>query len=449
MVVMSGERRTATASPQRKQRSEIRGGASPNLRAEVIAVGSEMLTPTHVDTNSLFITERLNEIGIDLQGKTVAGDDRAVLKAIVSDALSRTDLLILTGGLGPTDDDLTRDVVADLIGRPLEYHEHIFEAIEKRFAARGLRTPEINRRQAMVPQGAVVLPNKNGTAPGLWIEHDRKLVVLLPGPPRELKPMFETVIQERLLACVGASRLFRRLLRITGQSESYVEEKMQPLYAKWLSARTRVTTTILASLGQIELHLTAVASSADEGHRALDGAVADVRETLGRDLFSTNGETMQQIVGELLRARRLRIAAAESCTGGLVMARLTEVPGSSDYVDRGVVVYSNESKTELLGVPASLISEHGAVSEPVAEAMAVGMARLARTDVAVGITGVAGPGGGTPEKPVGMVAIASAWSRGGAVDTRVRTFNFVGGREMVRFQASQAALDMVRRWITE
>ena len=419
------------------------------MKVEIIAVGSEMLTPTHVDTNSLFITERLNEIGIDLQGKTVAGDDRDVLRAIVSDTLERTDLLVLTGGLGPTDDDLTRDVVADLIGRPLEYHPHIFEAIEKRFSFRGLRTPEINRRQAMVPQGAAVLPNANGTAPGLWIEHDRKLIVLLPGPPRELRPMFERVIQERLLGHVGASRLFRRVLRITGQSESYVEEKMQPLYAKWLAARTKITTTILASLGQIELHLTAIAGSADEGHRALDGAVADVRDTLGRDLFSTNGETMQQIVGGLLRERGFRIAAAESCTGGLVMTRLTEVPGSSDYVDRGVVVYSNRSKTELLGVPASLIDAYGAVSEPVAEAMASGMARLAGTDIAVGITGVAGPAGGTPEKPVGMVVIASAWARNGAVDTRVRRFNFVGGREMVRFQASQAALDMVRRWMME
>ena len=419
------------------------------VRAEVIAVGSEMLTPTHVDTNSLFITERLNELGIDLQGKAVAGDDRSVLKAIVSDALKRTDLLILTGGLGPTDDDLTRDVVADVIGRPLEYHAYIFDAIEKRFAFRGLRTPEINRRQAMVPQGAAVLSNKNGTAPGLWIEHEGKLIVLLPGPPRELKPMFETVIQERLLAYVGASRLFRRVLRITGQSESSVEETMQPLYARWVAAPTRITTTILASLGQIELHLTAIASSADEGHRALDGAVAEVRAALGRDLFSTNGETMQQIVGELLRARGFRIAAAESCTGGLVMARLTEVPGSSDYVDRGVVVYSNQSKTDLLGVPASLIAAHGAVSEPVAEAMASGMARVAGTDFAVAITGVAGPTGGTPDKPVGMVVVASAWARNGALDMRVRTFNFVGGREMVRFQASQAALDMVRRWMIE
>jgi nicotinamide-nucleotide amidase len=419
------------------------------MRAEVIAVGSEMLTPTHVDTNSLFITERLNEIGIDLQGKAVAGDDRAVLKAIVSDALGRSDLLILTGGLGPTDDDLTRDVVADLIGRPLEYHADIFEAIEKRFAFRGLVTPAINRRQAMVPAGAVVLPNKNGTAPGLWIEHEAKLIVLLPGPPRELKPMFEAVIQERLLGRVGLSRLFRRVLRITGQSESYIEEKMQPLYAQWLAAPTKITTTILASLGQIELHLTAFASTAEEGHRALDAAVEAVSRTLGRDLFSTKGETMQQVIGELLRVRGFRIAAAESCTGGLVMARLTEVPGSSDYVDRGVVVYSNQSKTDLLGVPPSLIAAHGAVSEPVAEAMASAMARIAGCDVAVGITGVAGPGGGTPEKPVGMVAIAAAWARNGGIETRVRTFNFVGGREMIRFQASQAALDMVRRWMTE
>lgn len=419
------------------------------MRAEVVAVGSEMLTPTHIDTNSLFITERLNELGIDLQGKSIAGDDREALKAIVADALRRCDLLVLTGGLGPTDDDLTRDVVAELLGRPSEYHAEIFEAIEKRFAARGLRTPEINRRQAMVPRGADVLPNRNGTAPGLWIEHEDKLIVLLPGPPRELKPMFETVIQERLLGHVGASRLFRRLLRITGQSESYVEEQMQPLYAKWLAAPTRVTTTILASLGQIELHLTAIAHSADEGHRALDGAVDEVSEALGRDLFSTNGETMQQIIGELCRSRGLRIAAAESCTGGLVMARLTEVPGSSDYVDRGVVAYSNQSKIDLLGVPAALIEEHGAVSEPVAQAMARGMVRAAGTDLAVGITGVAGPSGGTPEKPVGMVAIAAALVRHGHIDTRVQTFNFIGGREMVRFQASQAALDMVRRWLTE
>jgi len=312
-----------------------------------------------------------------------------------------------------------------------------------------LKTPEINRRQAMVPRGATVLPNANGTAPGLLVEYQHKLIALLPGPPREMKPMFEALIEDRLRTRAGSACLIRRLLRITGQSESSVEEKMQPLYAKWLASATRINTTILASLGQIELHLTVIAPDLDEGRRVLDAAVQEVQAVLGTDLFSTNGETMQKVVGELCRARGFRIAAAESCTGGLVMARLTEVPGSSDYVDRGVVVYSNQAKTDLLGVPAALIQKHGAVSEPVAEAMASGMARIASADLAVGITGVAGPGGGTPDKPVGMVAVAAAWARDGAIQTRVRTFQFLGGREMVRFQASQAALDMVRRWIME
>jgi nicotinamide-nucleotide amidase len=286
----------------------------------------------------------------------------------------------------------------------------------------------------------VILPNPNGTAPGLWIEHLQKFIVLLPGPPRELKPMFESVIQERLAHMVGATRIFRRLLRVTGRSESYVEEQMQPLYAKWLAAPTKITTTILASLGQIELHLTALASTAEEGRRALDAAVEHTRRALGDDLFSTNGETMQEVIGRHCRARALHLSAAESCTGGLLMARLTEVPGSSDYVDRGVVVYSNQSKIDLLGVPADLIARHGAVSEP---------ARLAGSDLGVGITGIAGPSGGTPEKPVGMVVIATAWVRPDTCETRVRTFNFIGGREMVRFQASQAAMDMVRRWLAE
>ena len=311
-----------------------------------------MLTPTHVDTNSLFITERLNELGIDLQGKSIAGDDRVALKTIVADALRRSDLLIVTGGLGPTDDDLTRDVVADLIGRPLEYHADIFEAIEKRFAARGLRTPRDQSAPGHGPAGRRRPAQQDtGRRRDCGSSTTDKFVVLLPGPPRELKPMFEALIKERLLGHVGASRLFRRLLRITGQSESSVEEKMQPLYAKWLAAPARINTTILASLGQIELHLTSTASSAVEGQRALDAAVEEVKTALGRDLFSTNGETMQQVVGELCRSRGLRIAAAESCTGGLVMARLTEVPGSSDYVDRGVVVYSNQSKIDLLDVP--------------------------------------------------------------------------------------------------
>ena len=419
------------------------------MRAEIVAVGSEMLTPAHIDTNSLFITERLNEIGIALQAKAVAGDDRNVLKTVVADALRRTDLLILTGGLGPTDDDLTRDVVAEIVGQPLEFHADIFDAIDRRFAARGLPTPQINRRQAMVPRGAEILRNINGTAPGLWLEHDGAVLLLLPGPPRELKPMFEAAVRERLMARAGAGRLLRRRLCITGQTESYIEEKLQPLYAMWNGRTPVIEATILASLGQIELHLTATAESAADADRALDEAVAEVERTLGDDLFSTRGESMQQVVGELLRSRGLRIAAAESCTGGLVMARLTEVPGSSNYVDRGVVVYSNQSKTDLLGVAPALIEASGAVSEQVAEAMASGVVLSGPADLGVGITGIAGPGGGTSEKPVGTVAIAAAWRREGVVESRVRMFRFPGGRDLVRFQASQAALDMVRRWLSQ
>lgn len=419
------------------------------VNAEIVAVGSELLTSARVDTNSLAITERLNEIGIALQGKSVAGDDPAMLKAIAAQALARADLVILTGGLGPTDDDLTRNVVADLLALPLEFHADVFAGIEKRFAARGLRVPDINRRQAMVPRDAVILENRYGTAPGLWIEREGKVVILLPGPPREMRPMLEAVIRDRLGKLAGASRMIRRILRVTSRTESHVEEAMQPLYARWLAARVPIAATILASPGQIELQLTASGVDVQALHAALDAAVEDTRAVLGLDLFSVDGEEMPQIVGALLRARGLRIAVAESCTGGLVMSRLTDVPGSSDYVERGVVVYSNQSKIDLLGVPESLLEAHGAVSEPVAEAMASGMARTAGTSLALGITGIAGPSGGTPTKPVGTVAIAAAWVRGGTTNTRTRMFNFFGGRELVKFQASQAALDMIRRWMLE
>jgi nicotinamide-nucleotide amidase len=261
--------------------------------------------------------------------------------------------------------------------------------------------------------------------------------------------MFDAVVRARLLTRAGSSRLLRRRLCITGQTESYIEEKMQPLYAAWKSRTPTIDATILASLGQIEIHLNATAAGADAAARALDQAAVDVELALGRDLFSTQGESMQQVVGELLRLRGLRIAAAESCTGGLLMARLTEVPGSSDYVDRGVVVYSNQSKSDLLGVPPALIALHGAVSEPVAEAMASGALRGGSADIGVAITGIAGPSGGSPDKPVGTVAIAVAWRRGETVESRVRTFRFPGSRDLVRFQASQAGLDMVRRWLSQ
>lgn len=414
-------------------------------RAAIIAVGSEMLTPSKIDTNSLFITEQLNRLGIQVAFKTVVGDERGDLEMAVRDALTRVDLLVCCGGLGPTDDDLTRAVVADVLERPLQEDESITARIRARFQGRGLEMPEINRRQAMVPAGGVVVPNVNGTAPGLWIDHDGKLILLLPGPPRELKPMMASLAEGTLRERAGGMALVRRVVRITGRSESHTDEAVQPLYAEWSRAPVPISATILASLGQIELHLTACCAAFQEAEAALDCAIGQVKTVMGLHVYSTDGRGLEEVVGEMLSARSLSIATAESCTGGLIASRLTDVPGSSRYVERGVVTYSNTSKVDLLGVPGEMIAASGAVSEPVAIAMADGIRVRASVDIGIGVTGIAGPDGGTPEKPVGTVCIATASAAG----TRVRTFRFVGGREMVKFQASQAALDMVRRMLLE
>ena len=299
---------------------------------------------------------------------------------------------------------------------------------------------DASARQAMVPRGATLVDNPNGTAPGLWLEHGATAVILLPGPPREMSPMMEAIIAERLEPRSRGVRLFRRVLKMTGRTESDVDQHAQPIYSRWTSQRVPISTTILAVLGQIELHLSTCADTRAAADGALDAAVAELAAEFGDAVYSVDGRPLEAIVGDLLRARRLKIAVAESCTGGLLASRLTDVPGSSDYVERGAVCYSNRSKIEWLGVPAALIDEHGAVSEPVANAMASGIRSRANVNIGVGVTGVAGPGGGTPQKPVGMVAIAVQTDD----DARVRTFQFIGGREMVKFQASQAALNMVR-----
>jgi len=410
------------------------------MNACILAIGSEMLTPFRVDTNSLLITDRLNAVGYDVRLKAVVADDVGELARVLEGALAWADLIVITGGLGPTEDDITRDAVARVLGIPLDVDEAIVDRIRERFARRGMTMPEINRRQGMVPRGATVLANPNGTAPGLWLERGKTALVLLPGPPREMTPMLESVIRERLAPRTGGSGLFRRVLKITGRAESDVDAQVQPVYSKWTAHAVPISTTILAVLGQIELHLTAQAVNRTEADAALDAAVRALQEVLGPALYSADGRALEVVVGDLLRERKMTIAVAESCTGGLLASRLTDVPGSSDYVDRGVVCYSNLAKTELAGVPPALLRDHGAVSEPVAQAMAEGIRSRAGTNVGVGITGIAGPGGGTPEKPVGTVAVAVAVDD----ELRVRTFQFVGGRDMVKFQAAQSALNMTR-----
>jgi len=412
-------------------------------RAAILAVGSELLTSSRLDTDSLLITEQLNLLGIEVVCKSQIGDDRGELASAVRYALGRADLIVCCGGLGPTDDDVTREVVADVFGRALAEDERITARIRARFESRRMEMPAINRRQAMVPVGARVIDNVNGTAPGLWLDVGEQAVLLLPGPPRELTAMLGAVVEELLAPRSEGLSLVRRVIKITGRSESHTEEAVQPLYREWERADVPVAATILASLGQIELHLSARAQSRDQAAAAVSAAAAQVAAVLGLDVYSLEGHSLEQVVGALLVERELWIACAESCTGGLLTSRLTDVPGSSRYVERAVVAYTNDAKVELLGVPSALIEEHGAVSEPVAQAMANGIRASARADIGVGVTGIAGPGGGTPEKPVGTVAVAAVAPGG----VRSRVFRFVGDRELIKFQASQAALDMVRRML--
>ena len=417
------------------------------VTAEIIAVGSEMLGTERLDTNSLYLAGRLASLGIELRLKTVVGDQREDLASAFRQAEARSDVIVLTGGLGPTDDDLTREVVAGVLGLPLDLDDRIVERIRARFARRGLTMPEINLRQAQVPRGATVLPNPNGTAPGLLIARQapRRFIVLLPGPPREMQPIFDAVCDGPLKAVAGLERIYRASLFVTGRTESHVEEAAQPVYARWREGDRPIATTILAAPGQIELHLMLRENDSARAQATLDRAKAELLAALGSDVFSTDGRTLEQVVGDLLRSRRYTIAAAESCTGGLLLSRLTDVAGSSDYVKGGVVSYANDVKSEVLGVPADLIAAHGAVSEPVAAAMAEGVRRAAQADVAVAITGIAGPGGGTAEKPVGTVAIAVIVP-GQPVD--VRMHQLFGGRTQLKFAFSQAALDRVRRMLT-
>jgi len=409
-------------------------------RAAVLAVGSELLTPSRLDTNSLFVTAELNRHGIDVVFKSVLGDDADELARGLEHALGRVDVVVCSGGLGPTADDLTRDVVATVLGRTLYTADDLANGIRRRFEARGLSMPRINLRQALVPEGAVVLANQVGTAPGLWIEHGDQVVVLLPGPPRELRPMFEAVAHERLAPRAGGRVIVQRIVRVTGRSESHVEEAIRALYRDWASAQVPVMVTILASLGQVEIHLSARAPEQSEAHRALSAAVEAVEERLGADVYSSDGRAMEQIVGDLLLTRGWCAALAESCTGGLIASRLTDVPGSSRYVDRGVVAYANEAKTSLLGVSTDLLAAHGAVSEAVARSMAEGVRVRAGVDLGIGVTGVAGPGGGSEAKPVGTVAVAVST----VLESRSRLHRFAGERTLVKFQASQAALNLAR-----
>jgi nicotinamide-nucleotide amidase len=406
------------------------------MKAEIIAVGSELLTPDRVDTNSLFLTEELNKLGIEVLRKTIVGDNRELLAEAFRDALNRVPVVIASGGLGPTEDDLTRETVAELLGRRLQRNDEVVRAIEARFRSFKRDMPAVNLRQAMVPEGAEVLENPRGTAPGLWIEDKGRMVALLPGPPRELKPLFLEQVLPRLRRRVSGVRMFHRELHVTGLGESHVEERIHPIYSRY----PHVNTTILAAPGEVQIHLRTWTEDATQAETTLDEIVRSFELALGDRIFAHKDVTLEDVVAELLTTNRATISTAESCTGGLLAERLTRIPGSSTYFLGGVVSYSNERKTVWTEVPAELIVSKGAVSAEVAIALAEGIRRSVGSTFGVGITGIAGPGGGSEEKPVGTVHIALATPTG----TKERLVHLPGDREMIRFHASQLALDMVR-----
>jgi nicotinamide-nucleotide amidase len=411
------------------------------VNAEIIAVGSELLTPFRTDTNSLYLTEQINQLGVEVVFKCVVGDDLRRLVAAAQHALFRSEIVIFSGGLGPTEDDLTREAVAEALGVSLRRDEEVLAGIEQRFAARGWKMSPNNSKQADVLEGAVVLPNANGTAPGQWLsgkfDGRERIVILLPGPPHELKALFEAECRQRLLAKLPAAFLATRVLKVAMLGESHVDARVAPIYKRF----SEVQTTILAGAGEIQLHFKSRAETMEAAQALVDEAADAVEEELDDAVFSRNGESLEQIVGYWLQMRNATVAVAESCTGGLLGERITSVAGSSRYFSGGAIAYSNAIKTALAGVPADMIERHGAVSREVAAALAEGIRYRCESTLGIGITGVAGPSGGTPEKPVGLVFHALA-SDGG---TEVIERNFPGDRKRIRWFATTLALDMVRR----
>jgi nicotinamide-nucleotide amidase len=407
------------------------------MNAEIIAVGSELLTPYRLDTNSLFLTDQLNRLGIRVIHKAVVGDGPDEMRSSFQHALARADIVVACGGLGPTDDDRTRQTVAELLGRRLLENEDVLRKLQERFRRFGRTMPEINMRQALVIEGAEVLPNPRGTAPGQWVEARGHILVLLPGVPQEMRALMEAEVAPRLAKLGSRRRLYTRDLRIVGLFESEVEQRVSPLYAQYSDTET----TILATANGIQLHPRIWSDDPAYAASRLDELVGQMALVLGKNLVSTCGETIEEVVARILTESRATIAVAESCTGGLLAERLTSISGSSAYFLGGVVCYSNQLKTQLVGVPAELIEAKGAVSAEVALALADGIRKQTGATIGVGITGIAGPTGGTPEKPVGLVHIGIANHHG----PRERAFRFPGDRERIRFFATQNALDGVRR----
>jgi nicotinamide-nucleotide amidase len=420
--------------------------------AEIIAAGSEMLTPFRQDTNSLYLTEGLNDLGVEVAFKTIVGDNLAHLTSAAIIAVSRADIVIFSGGLGPTEDDLTREAVAAALGIEVHTDNNVLTALYRRFAARQLVMPPNNAKQADALAGAILLDNKNGSAPAQYLDTTvldsdgkliRKIVVLLPGPPKELKPLFDTEVKPRLADSLPTRHLAKRMLRMALIPESHVDARTSPIYKQY----TDVETTILAGAGEIQLHFLCVKSTLAEAQGRVDELTEKIEAEMEDAVFSSHGESLEEVVLLNLGLRNLTLATAESCTGGLLAQRLTAIPGSSRYFLGGAVVYSDTLKTTFASVPAELVQKKGPVSPEVARSLAEGIRIRTGASLGISITGIAGPGPGAPgpdaDKPIGLVYIALA----DAQHTQVKEFNLPGDRERIRYWASQHALELIRHHV--
>ncbi len=438
MIHSEAEQQIALATRQPGNPGSGRpGNAATKQTASIIAIGSEMLGPTRVDTNSLKVTAAFESFGIGVVRKTVVGDRQEELVDEIRHSLDHSSILITSGGLGPTEDDMTRDALAAALGLEMEIDHGIVERLEKRFAARGWVMPEVNKRQANVFIGQTMLPNERGTAPGFHIEKGGKHIWVFPGVPHELEWMVAAYLVPWLASITAGQSRFRRVLKIAGMTESGVEEKLKPYYAAHPEPLT-----ILATSGQTELHL-AEDGAEVEALAVIASRESELRALFGDKIFGADDDTLEGVVGRILTERGETVATAESCTGGLLASRITDVVGSSAYFMGGAVCYTAAAKKDLAGVDPELIREHGEVSEPVAIALALGARERFGTTYGIGVTGIAGPGGGTEAKPVGTVHIAVAGPNG----HKHRKLFWPVERSLFKRITTQSALDLLRLFI--
>jgi nicotinamide-nucleotide amidase len=407
---------------------------------EIVSTGTELLLGQIVNTNAPYLARKLNELGYDAVYQTTVGDNRRRMAGVLAIALERADIVITSGGLGTTRGDITKEVTAELLRRPMNLHEDSVAHIKCFFEHRNLSMPQNNLRQAMMPEGAIVVKNYRGTAPGVILEHEGKTIIHLPGPPMELEHMFENGILPYLADRFGdQGQIVSKVLRTFGLGESALEERIRD----FILAQNNPTLALLARSGEIHVRLTAKGETAELAHQLISELEPKIRERIGEFVFGTDEQALEQVVGETLKEKQCTIALAESCTGGAIAARLTDIPGSSAYLKGSIICYSNEVKTSLVGVPSATIQEKGAVSPETARAMAEGIRQRLDATIGVGVTGIAGPEGGTADKPVGLVYIAVAGPKGTVVEEQ----RFAGQRSGIRTRSVNAALNLVRRYL--